>query len=106
LKDLNAKLQGAKDAAQSDGAGDRERADLKILQQEVTAKKLKARRPSRPVKEPAANDVEAKLDKALKDSFPGSDPVSFVEAAPINKRDRALSTVPNEDEELKETDKN
>jgi len=27
--------------------------------------------------------------------------VSFVEAAPINKQDRALSTVPNEDETTK-----
>ena len=101
LDDLNAKLRGAKDAAQSDDAGAREKADLKLMQQEVTAKKLKANRPTRPVKEPATNDVEAKLDKALKDSFPGSDPVSFVEAAPINKQDRALSTVPNEDETTK-----
>jgi hypothetical protein len=105
LADLNVKLSGAKDAARSDDAGKREEADLKLLQQEVTAKKLKAKRPAKTAKEPAVGDVEAKLDKALKDSFPGSDPVSFVEAAPIKKEDRALSTVPNEDEELKEKEK-
>jgi hypothetical protein len=41
--------------------------------------------------------VDGKLDKALKDSFPGSDPVSFVEAAPIKDGDRALPTVPDKD---------
>jgi hypothetical protein len=82
-------------------ASDREKADLKLLQQEVTAKKLKARRPTKkPAKTPAATDVEAKLDKALKDSFPSSDPVSFLEAAPIKKGDRDLSTV--RDKEPKE----
>ena len=38
------------------------------------------RSPGRPSK---PDDADAKLDKALKDSFPGSDPVSFVEAAPL-----------------------
>ncbi|HSI00694.1 MAG TPA: hypothetical protein VLA02_08840 [Reyranella sp.] len=99
LNDLTDKLRGAEAAANSDEAGEREKADLKLLEQEVVAKKLRAKRP--PSKEPAAGDVEAKLDKALKDSFPGSDPVSFVEAAPIKKEDRGLSTVPDEDEDAK-----
>lgn len=97
LDDLKAKLHNARQAVQSDDAGEREKADLKLLEQEVTAKKMKTRRP--PSKEPKHNDVEGKLDKALKDSFPGSDPVSFVEAAPIKKQDRALSTVPDEDKD-------
>jgi hypothetical protein len=101
LSDLKGKLQNAKDAANTGDAGDREKADLKLLEQEVTAKKLKARRPAKPAKTPAASDVEAKLDKALKDSFPGSDPVSFLEAAPIKKGDRDLSTVPDEPKEKK-----
>jgi hypothetical protein len=94
LRDLNEKLQNAKDAARSEDAGKREKADLKLLQQEVTAEKMKAKRPTKPEKK--AETVDAKLDKALKDSFPGSDPVSFVEAAPIKKQDRALPTVPDE----------
>jgi hypothetical protein len=96
LDDLKDKLRGAKQAANSDDAGAREKADLKLLEQEVTAEKLKAKRPA--PKKAKADSVDAKLDKALKDSFPGSDPVSFVEAAPIKKQDRALPTVPDEDE--------
>ena len=100
LTDLKDKLQNAKETAESDGASDREKADLKLLHQEVTAEKLKAERPA-PAKKPAASDVDAKLDKALKDSFPGSDPVSFLEAAPIKKADRSLSTVPDEEPKKK-----
>src|SRR3954470_5337033 len=98
LSDLHAKVKNAKDTAQGGASGDREKADLKLLEQEVTAEKLKARRPQ-PKKKKAESEVDAKLDKALKDSFPGSDPVSFVEAAPIKTQDRKLSTVPDADEE-------
>jgi hypothetical protein len=96
LRDLNHKLENARHAAKADDAGAREKADLKLLEQEVVAEKLKARRPTPPKQ--AESEVDAKLDKALRDSFPGSDPVSFVEAAPIKKHDRKLSTVPDEDE--------
>lgn len=83
LSDLNDKLQNAKQAAKSGDAGEREKADLKLLEQEVAAEKLKAKHPA--PKHKAASTVDEKLDKALKDSFPGSDPVSFVEAAPKKK---------------------
>ena len=99
LSDLNDKLQNAKEAVRSGDASAREKADLKLLEQEVAAEKLKAKRPAQ--KQKAESEVDAKLDKALKDSFPGSDPVSFVEAAPIKKHDRALPTVPDEDESEK-----
>ena len=98
LSDLNEKLQNAKEAARDGGAGEREKADLKLLEQEVAAEKLKAKRPAQPKKQKAESEVDAKLDKALKDTFPGSDPVSFVEAAPIKKDDRKLGTVPDDDE--------
>jgi hypothetical protein len=97
LNDLNDKLQNAKDAAETHDASKRDKADLKLLEQEVAAEKLKAKRPA-PKTPKAESEVDAKLDKALKDSFPGSDPVSFVEAAPIMKHDRKLSTVPDEDD--------
>lgn len=100
LNDATDKLRNAKAAANSDEAGEREKADLKLHEQEVIAKKMKAKHAAEPKKVDPA-DVDAKLDKALKDSFPGSDPVSFVEAAPIKKHDRALSTVPDEDESIK-----
>ena len=102
LSDLNDKLQNAKQAAKTQDAGEREKADLKLLEQEVVAEKLKARRPAPSKKHKAESEVDAKLDKALKDSFPGSDPVSFVEAAPIKKQDRGLSTVPNEEDTKKD----
>ena len=99
LSDLNDKLQNAKQAVKTGDAGEREKADLKLLEQEVAAEKLKAKRPAQEHK--AESEIDAKLDKALKDSFPGSDPVSFVEAAPIKPDDRKLSTVPDEDDEPK-----
>ena len=100
LTDLKDKLQNAQEAADCDDAGNREKADLKLLEQEVVAEKMKAKRPPS-TKNPAHSEVEAKLDKALKDSFPGSDPVSFLEAAPIKKADRSLSTVPDEEPKKK-----
>jgi hypothetical protein len=95
LNDLTEKLQGAAQAANAEGAGALAKADLKLLEQEVVAEKLKARRPE-PVQQ-SPTSVDGKLDKALKDSFPGSDPVSFVQAAPIKDGDRALPTVPDKD---------
>jgi len=94
LDDLKDKLQDAKRATHMPDASEREKADLKLLEQQVVGEKLKAKRPAK--KKQAESTVDAKLDKALKDSFPGSDPVSFVEAAPIKKHDRGLSTVPDE----------
>ena len=92
LQDLKGKLRGAQEAAAADDAGDLAKADLKLLEQEVVAEKLKAKRPD--ANQQAPTTVDGKLDKALKDSFPGSDPVSFVEAAPIKDADRDLPTVP------------
>ena len=102
LSDLKDKLQNAKEVVRSDAAGEREKADLKLLEQEVAAQKMKAKHPPKPpAHKKSESEVDKKLDKALKDSFPGSDPVSFVEAAPIKKHDRALPTVPDEEEPTK-----
>ena len=37
--------------------------------------------------------VEDKLDQALRDSFPASDPVSFIEPGPASDGDRKLAAV-------------
>jgi len=87
LRDLNDKLQNTKDVARTEDPGKRDKADRKLLEQEIAAEKLKANRPA-PTKKKAESAVEEKLDKALNDSFPGSDPVSFIEAAPMKKHDR------------------
>ena len=38
-------------------------------------------------------EVDDKLDQALRDSFPASDPVSFIEPSRVNDRDRKLPVV-------------
>jgi hypothetical protein len=37
--------------------------------------------------------VDEKLDQALRDSFPASDPVSFIEPVPAKEGDRKLTVV-------------
>lgn len=37
--------------------------------------------------------MDDKLDQALADSFPASDPVSFIQPAPMNPGDRELTVV-------------
>ncbi len=83
LDDLKHKAKGAKDAAKHPQASERDKADHKILEQQAAAKKLEIEHPPKPSKN--GDHVDAKLDKALKDSFPGSDPVSFTQAAPAPK---------------------
>ncbi|UYN97173.1 MAG: hypothetical protein KIT25_09670 [Enhydrobacter sp.] len=95
LADLELKLAGARRAAAAPDASEREVSDLKLIEQEYLAAQQKARHAS-PERKPAPDTlkekVDRKLDAALKDSFPGSDPVSFVEAAP-EKKDRTLPEV-------------
>jgi hypothetical protein len=88
LDDLKQKVDSAKRAAHMPDASEREKADLKLLEQEAAAARLKAKH-AKPEKDTQPESgVDAKLDKALKDSFPGSDPVSIVEPAPAKKSDR------------------
>ena len=96
LRDLDAKVRNAKRAAQRDDAGKREKADLKLLEQEALGAKLRARHPGGSggnAKDEVDAKLDDKLDKALKDSFPGSDPVSFQQPAPLKPADADLSTV-------------
>lgn len=104
LRDLGDKVRNAREAAERDGAGEREKADLKLLEQEAQAEKLRLKHAQKSGGAAAARQgpdanpdskLDRKLDKALKDSFPGSDPVSFVEAAPLKTADKNLSTVPD-----------
>ena len=101
LKDIEQKLGSARKAAAAPQATERDKADLKLIEQEYLAAESKARRgetsngtrktedrPSNPRKK-----LDNSLDEALKGSFPGSDPVSFVQAAPVKEDDRALPAV-------------
>jgi hypothetical protein len=94
LADKTLKVRNAQKAANAPGATDKDKADLKLLEQESVAQKLRTRRAVMlEGTEHAAGKVDGKLDKALEDSFPGSDPVSFLEAGPIKEGDLPLPTV-------------
>ena len=46
--------------------------------------------------------IDDKLDQALRDSFPASDPVSFLEPVPAKRGDRKLPVVEAANEKAKE----
>jgi hypothetical protein len=74
------RAESARKAAASADAGDREKADLRLLEQKEVAESLRAKRVDRGSRRTLSK--ETKLDQALQDTFPGSDPISFVVAAP------------------------
>jgi len=95
--DLQAKIASARKA----GSGsDREASDLKMMEQELLALEQRMARAEKSSPEStdklkgqsAGDKLDKKLDAALKDSFPGSDPVSFIEAAPAKPGDDAHKT--------------
>lgn len=83
--DLQSKIASARS---TESTGNREASDLKMMEQELLALEQRiARAESKPhgaKDRPRSLDdtLDRKLDAALVDSFPGSDPVSFIEAAP------------------------
>lgn len=98
LEDIESKLASARQAAAAPDASERDKADLKLIEQEYLAARRKAYRErggGSAEKHPsdAKQEDDKKLDEALKASFPGSDPVSFVEAAPVTEHDRSLPEV-------------
>jgi hypothetical protein len=98
LADIEAKVASARQAAAAPGASERDKADLKLLEQEYLSVRREAHRGvghGKDEKHPsdAKQTVDMKLDEALKESFPGSDPVSFVEPAPVKEKDRSLPEV-------------
>ena len=101
IEDIEQKLDSARRAAAAPKATEREKADLKLIEQEYLAAESKARRAETSHGTGKAEDrgsspkkkLDNKLDQALKESFPGSDPVSFVQAAPVKDEDRALPAV-------------
>lgn len=95
--DLQAKITSARE---SEGYSEREASDLKMMEQELLALEQRigrtdtAKSESTATSKPAASKtekMEKKLDDALRDSFPGSDPVSSIEPAPTPPQDKAAS---------------
>jgi hypothetical protein len=93
LKDKAEKLQSAQEHAAKPRASARDKADLKMMEQDFQAQRLKgdrlAKQPGKARNRPMtpADKKEKKLDDALVDSFPGSDPVSFTASVPGKKGD-------------------
>lgn len=92
--DLKAKL------ANVAGASEREMSDRKMMEQELLALEQRIAREETGKSDAAAKKpgsltekMDRKLDAALKDSFPGSDPVSFIVAAPIKQGAEQLTEV-------------
>lgn len=98
LEDIELKLTSARKAAAAPDASEKDKADLKLIEQDYLAAQSKARRAetgsaSAGKAGDAKKKLDKKLDEALKGTFPGSDPVSFIEAAPVNEQDRSLPGV-------------
>jgi hypothetical protein len=91
--DLQAKITSARE---SPGNSERAVSDLKMMEQELIALEQRIGRAnteseSTGTGKPASKTekMEKKLDDALRDSFPGSDPVSTIEPAPSPPQDKA-----------------
>lgn len=95
IDDRTAKVRNAQAAAKAPDASEKDRADLKLAEQELLAKELKAQRGSTKKGQPKTleDKMERKLDAALEDSFPGSDPVAYVQTTPAKEEDRDLTSV-------------
>lgn len=97
LEDLEQKLSSAREAATAPGATEKDKADLKLIEQAYLAAEQKARRAPDSGSDHQPTDPKKKLDKklddALKGTFPGSDPISFVEAAPVKEEDHSLPDI-------------
>jgi hypothetical protein len=98
FEDIELKLRSAREAAGRANATAKNKADLKLIEQEYLAAQQKERRQStagdaRRPRLDGKKALDKKLDEALEGTFPGSDPVSFVEAAPVKEGDRSLPAV-------------
>jgi hypothetical protein len=99
LEDIELKVRNARQAAAAPDASERDKSDLKLIEQEYLAAQNKARRARDSAGKPQAQPsdpkkkLDQKLDAALKDTFPSSDPVAVAEPSPVNEQDRALPEV-------------
>lgn len=97
LADAKAKLKSARAAAAAPDASERDKSDLKLIEQDYMALENQRKRDAAAAAKGAGADarkkVDRQLDKALEETFPGSDPVSFVQAAPLKEADATLTSV-------------
>ncbi|MBV8397953.1 MAG: hypothetical protein JOZ58_06970 [Acetobacteraceae bacterium] len=101
LQDVEQKLKSAREAAEATGATERDKWDLKLIEQECLALQQKLRRAEEGEAQGEKQDepadprarLEKKLDDALNDTMAGSDPVSVVQPSPVKEHDRKLPEV-------------
>lgn len=97
LADAKAKLKSARAAAAAPDASERDKSDLKLIEQDYLALENRRKRDAAAAAKGAGADarkkVDRQLDRALEETFPGSDPVSFVQAAPLKEADATLTSV-------------
>ncbi len=99
LADAKAKLRSARAAAAAPDASERDKSDLKLIEQDYLALENRRKRDAaaaaaaKGAGADARKKVDRQLDKALEETFPGSDPVSFVQAAPLKEADATLTSV-------------
>jgi hypothetical protein len=99
LEDIELKLSSARKAVEAPDAGEREKSDLKLIEQECMAMQQKLRRAeetgARHEDKPAdpKKHLDKQLDDALKGTFPGSDPVAVAQPTAIREEDRELPAV-------------
>jgi hypothetical protein len=105
LEDIELKLRSAREAAGAAGATEKDKADLKLIEQEYHAAQRKAKHAgddagkSRDQPSDPKAKLDKKLDSALKDTFPSSDPVSVAEPSPVKENDRSLPEVKAADQQ-------
>ena len=96
LADAKAKLKSARAAAAAPDASERDKSDLKLIEQDYMALENQRKRDAAAAAKGAGADarkkVDRQLDRALEETFPGSDPVSFVQAAPLKEADATLTS--------------
>lgn len=111
LEDIELKLRGARQAAAAPDASERDKSDLKLIEQEYLAAQQKARHAresaGKPNEQPSdpKKKLDKKLDSALKDTFPSSDPVAVSEPSAVQDQDRTLPEVKASEQQAPEKTK-
>ena len=111
LEDIELKLSSARKAAEAPDAGEREKSDLKLIEQECMAMQQKIRRAEEAGDKHEDKPIDAKkkldqqLDDALKGTFPGSDPVAVAQPTAIQEEDRELPAVKQAEKQAPEQTK-
>jgi len=111
VEDIELKLGNARKAAAAPDASAKDKADLKLIEQDLVAARQKARHVqeggAKPKEQPTdpKKKLDKKLDDALKDSFPTSDPIAVAQPTAVQEQDRSLPEVKMSEQQYPEKTK-